>query len=95
MRISLAVGVLSVLLATVIGVTLGLVAGYAGGWLDALIMRVADVQLTFPAILIALLIDGVTRSALPRDLQENVAVVVVVLAVLPGVRRRRAEVFTE
>jgi peptide/nickel transport system permease protein len=81
MRISLAVGVLSVLLAMVIGVTLGLVAGYAGGWLDSLIMRVADVQLTFPAILIALLIDGVARSALPRDVQENIAVIVVVLAI--------------
>jgi len=81
MRTSLAVGVLSVLLATVIGVTLGLVAGYAGGWLDSLIMRVADVQLTFPAILIALLIDGAVRSAVPRDVQENVAVIVVVLAV--------------
>src|SRR5262249_54260246 len=57
-RISLSVGLLSVALAAVLGIALGLIAGYAGGALDSLIMRAADVQLTFPAILIALLIDG-------------------------------------
>ena len=51
----------------VLGVSLGLIAGYVGGKLDAFIMRVADVQLSFPAILIALLIDGVARVVLPRD----------------------------
>jgi peptide/nickel transport system permease protein len=66
-RISLLVGVASVLLAMLMGITLGLVSGYVGGRLDAFIMRVADVQLSFPAILIALLIDGVARAALPRD----------------------------
>ncbi len=64
-RISLGVGLASVLFAMVLGVTLGLLAGYAGGKLDAAIMRVADVQLSFPAILIALLVDGVIRVALP------------------------------
>lgn len=63
-RISLLVGVASVLLAMVLGVTLGLISGYIGGRLDAFIMRVADVQLSFPAILIALLIDGVARTLL-------------------------------
>jgi peptide/nickel transport system permease protein len=58
-RSSLLIGVASVLLATLLGVTLGLWAGYAGGRIDAVIMRIADVQLTFPAILTALLIDGV------------------------------------
>ena len=51
----------------VVGVTLGLISGYAGGKIDAFIMRVADVQLSFPAILVALLIDGVARAALPRE----------------------------
>ena len=58
-RSSLMIGVAAVLLATVLGVALGLWAGYAGGRVDAAIMRAADVQLTFPAILTALLIDGV------------------------------------
>ena len=62
MRISLSVGFASVLLAIAIGVPLGLIAGYFGGFADALIMRVADVQLTFPAILTALLIDGIARG---------------------------------
>jgi len=80
-RISLLVGLLSVALAVVLGVALGLVAGYAGGKLDAFIMRVADVQLSFPAILIALLIDGVARAMLPRDAHANVALGVLVLAI--------------
>jgi peptide/nickel transport system permease protein len=60
-RSSIAIGILSVLLAVAIGVTLGLIAGYFGGPIDTIIMRIADVQLTFPAILTALLIDGVAR----------------------------------
>jgi peptide/nickel transport system permease protein len=80
-RVSLLVGLASVALALVLGVTLGLVAGYAGGKIDAFIMRVADVQLSFPAILIALLIDGVFRAALPRDAHSNVALFVLVLAI--------------
>ncbi len=70
MRISLIVGFCSVFAAAVIGITLGLVAGYAGGRTDALIMRIADVQLTFPSILIALLIDGIAHGifgALDRE----------------------------
>ena len=62
MRISLVVGFCSVFAAAVLGITAGLVAGYAGGRVDAFIMRVADVQLTFPAILIALLVDGIARG---------------------------------
>ena len=68
-------------LAVVVGVALGLIAGYAGGKLDALIMRVADVQLSFPAILIALLIDGVARAVLPRDAHASVAVFVLIFAI--------------
>jgi peptide/nickel transport system permease protein len=63
-RSSIAIGMLSVLFAMALGVTLGLLAGYFGGHVDTLIMRIADVQLTFPAILTALLIDGVARVLL-------------------------------
>jgi peptide/nickel transport system permease protein len=80
-RISLLVGLASVVLAVVLGVSLGLLAGYAGGRIDAFIMRVADVQLSFPAILIALLIDGVARAALPRDAHSDVALAVLILAI--------------
>ena len=80
-RMSLLVGVLATLLAMVFGVSLGLVSGYAGGKIDAFIMRVADVQLSFPAILIALLVDGLARAALPRDMHDTVAVYVLVLAI--------------
>ena len=70
LRISLTVGVLGVALAAAIGISLGLVAGYFGGAVDSLIMRIADVQLTFPAILIALLIDGVVKSVLGNHLDR-------------------------
>ena len=80
-RISLAVGVASVLFALVLGVGLGLVSGYAGGRVDALIMRVADVQLSFPAILIALLIDGVVRLAFPNQAHGAIAVYVLIFAI--------------
>jgi peptide/nickel transport system permease protein len=63
-RSSISIGVLSVLLAMVLGVSFGLIAGYYGGRIDTVIMRIADVQLTFPAILTALLIDGVARVLL-------------------------------
>jgi peptide/nickel transport system permease protein len=80
-RISLAVGVLSVTLAAVLGVVLGLIAGYAGGAIDSLIMRIADVQLTFPAILIALLIDGTIRAIVGEQQSEQKVFWVLVLAI--------------
>ena len=80
-RISLGVGVASVALAMLLGVALGLLAGYAGGRIDALIMRLADVQLSFPAILIALLIDGVARVALPAERHDAIAIPVLVFAI--------------
>lgn len=80
-RISLGVGFASVLLAMMLGVGLGLVSGYFGGVVDAVIMRIADVQLTFPAILIALLIDGLSRAVLPRDLHGQIWFYVLVLAI--------------
>ena len=65
-RISLVVGVVSVILSLVIGVTLGLLAGYLGGWIDTLLMRICDVMLSFPPILVALLIAGVGRALFPN-----------------------------
>jgi peptide/nickel transport system permease protein len=81
MRVSLAIGVASVILSIVLGVGLGLLSGYVGGKVDAFIMRVCDVMLSFPAILVALLIDGVFRALLPRDAHGDVAFAVLILAI--------------
>lgn len=81
LRVSLAVGGLGVLLAASIGITLGLLAGYMGGRVDAIIMRVADVQLTFPAILIALLIDGVAQGLFRGMSRETTAIPVLVISI--------------
>ena len=81
MRVSLLIGIASVLLSIVLGVALGLLSGYVGGKVDAFIMRICDVMLSFPAILVALLIDGVFRALLPRDAHGDVAFMVLVLAI--------------
>jgi peptide/nickel transport system permease protein len=81
LRISMVVGFASVLLAMTLGVSLGLAAGYAGGWVEALIMRIADVQLSFPAILVALLVNGVARAALPREVFNDVAMLILILSI--------------
>jgi peptide/nickel transport system permease protein len=81
MRISLIVGFFGVLLAATIGIGLGLVAGYYGGRVDAFIMRAADVQLTFPAILIALLIDGTTRALVGTAKSEALIFWVLVISI--------------
>ncbi len=81
MRISLIVGFFGVLLAATIGIGLGLVAGYYGGRVDAFIMRAADVQLTFPAILIALLIDGTTRALVGTAKSEALVFWVLVISI--------------
>ena len=80
-RISIGVGIASVILSLVLGVGLGLVSGYAGGRIDAFIMRVADIQLSFPAILIALLVNGVLRGILPSEQQDELAIYVLVLSI--------------
>jgi peptide/nickel transport system permease protein len=80
-RLSLVVGVSAVALAVLLGVTLGLIAGWRGGITETIIMRVADVQLSFPAILIALLIDGVARNLLPREVQGEIALYVLIGAI--------------
>ena len=80
-RVSLVVGVFSVLFAVAVGVGVGLVSGYLGGTTDAVLMRVADVQLTFPSILIALLVDGVVGAALPRGLHERAEIYVLIFSI--------------
>ncbi len=80
-RISLFVGVMAVLFAAVLGVTLGLLAGYRGGWLDTVIMRIADVQLSFPAILIALMIFGIARGFIPPGSRDQMAVWVLIISI--------------
>ena len=80
-RISLFVGVSAVLLAMVLGISAGLVAGYRGGWVDAVLMRVADVQLSFPSILIALLIFGVARGIIPPTQRDAMAIWVLIVAI--------------
>ncbi|MBS0327472.1 MAG: ABC transporter permease, partial [Proteobacteria bacterium] len=79
-RISLEVGIAAVVLSMVLGVSLGLIAGYVGGTLDAFIMRVADVQLSFPAILIALLVDGLARAVI-KGAHDSMAFWVLVLSI--------------
>jgi len=80
-QISIFVGFSSVIISAIIGIALGLLAGYKGGRIDSFIMRVADIQLSFPAILIALLIDGVMRGLLPRELHDELAIYVLIFAI--------------
>ena len=81
LRISLFVSFCATLFSLVLGVTLGLISGYAGGRVDNVIMRLADMQLSFPTILVALLIDGLSRALLPRSVHEQLALFVVVFAI--------------
>lgn len=81
LRMSLLVGVSAVALSLAIGVPLGLVAGYAGGWFDTLVMRIADIQLTFPVLLVALLVFGIARGILPDGYRDDMALYVIVLAI--------------
>ena len=80
-RISIFVGFASMLLAMIIGITLGLISGYIGGTVETIIMRIADVQISFPAILIAMLIYGVALSLLPNERHDEMVIWVLVLAI--------------
>ncbi|MSO77253.1 MAG: ABC transporter permease [Alphaproteobacteria bacterium] len=80
-RISLMVGFAAVIFSMVLGVSLGVVSGYAGGFTDAVIMRLADVKLTLPGILVALMVDGIARAAMPRELHDALAIYVVIFAI--------------
>ncbi len=81
LRISLFVGFAAVLFAMVLGVTLGLIAGYVGGWIETVIMRIADIQLTFPAILVAMLIFGIAKGITPVEYRDQMAIWVLILAI--------------
>ena len=79
-RVSLAVGFASVILSVVFGVGLGLLAGFYGGWIDSALMRLCDVMLSFPAILVALLIAGVGRALFPNA-QDSLALGVLIISI--------------
>ena len=81
LRISLFVGLMAVLLAMVLGVILGLVSGFSGGWLDIIIMRLADIQMTFPSILVAMLVYGVARGMLPPELRYEMSITVLIISI--------------
>lgn len=99
-RISLLVGFAAVVLSLIVGVGLGLISGYVGGRTDAIIMRIADIQLSFPAILIALLIDGVVRTIMSKESHESLALYVIIFAIaisgwVQYARTVRSSVMTE
>ncbi|SOH95278.1 peptide/nickel transport system permease protein [Monaibacterium marinum] len=99
-RLSLLIGLMAMVIATVLGVGLGLAAGYYGGRFDAIVMRIADVQLALPAILTALLIDGIARGVLPSEMHGDVRVAVLTLAIALSLwvnfaRTARASTFVE
>lgn len=80
-RVSLQVGLASVLFSLTVGTAIGLLAGYIGGWFESLAMRIVDIQLTIPSILLALMIDGVARAVLPRDVHNDIVVVTIIVAI--------------
>lgn len=81
LRISLFVGVTAVLFAMTLGVVLGLVSGYIGGWIDSLIMRIADIQMTFPSIMVAMLLYGIGKGLIAPDLRDEMAIWVLIIAI--------------
>ena len=80
-RISLLVGLGAVALSVVVGLTVGMAAGYFGGWVDATLMRVAEIQFAFPPILLALLFNGVLKASLPSSVFNEAAVPILILAI--------------
>ena len=80
-KVSLIVGFASVIFSVVLGVGLGLLSGYVGGRLDHVIMRIADIQLSFPAVLVALLLFGFAKTVLPQGTQDSAALIVLILAI--------------
>ena len=99
-RLSLIIGLSALAIAAVLGVGLGLAAGYYGGRFDVVVMRIADVQLALPAILTAILIDGIARGILPQAIQQELRVMVLTLAIALSLwvnfaRTARASTFVE
>ena len=100
LRISLFVGLMAVLLAMVLGVILGLISGFSGGWLDIIIMRLADIQMTFPSILVAMLVYGVARGMLPPELRYEMSITVLIISIglsewVPFARTMRGSTLVE
>jgi peptide/nickel transport system permease protein len=81
LRVSLLVSLAATLFALLVGVTAGLLAGYSRGLVDNVLMRMADIQLSFPAILIALLIDGISRNVLSHAVHRDLTVPIVIAAI--------------
>lgn len=99
-RLSLMVGISSITFAAILGIVVGLSAGYLGGWFDTIAMRIADVQLSLPAILTALLVDGIARGVLPKQTHDDLMLVVLTLAIglslwVNFARTARASTFVE
>lgn len=99
-RLSLSIAAMAMTVALLLGVGLGLAAGYLGGRFDAIVMRIADVQLALPAILTALLIDGISRGLLPREVHDDLRIAVITLAIALSLwvnfaRTARASTFVE
>jgi peptide/nickel transport system permease protein len=80
-RISLIVGFAAVLFSVVLGVGLGVLSGYLGGWSETVIMRLADIQLTIPSILVALMVDGIARNLVAPHMREDLAIYVLIFAI--------------
>ncbi|OCP21788.1 MULTISPECIES: ABC transporter permease [unclassified Ensifer] len=80
-RISILIGVCSVILSLTVGLSLGLIAGYFGGIIDNILMRIGDVLLSIPTILIAILVSAVARQMLPPELRDVGSGAVLVLAI--------------
>ena len=80
-RISLIVGFAAILFSLILGVSLGLTAGYFGGKYEMVVMRITDVQLTVPSILMALLVDGIARGVISKELHDEMAIYVLIFAI--------------
>ena len=80
-RISLIVGFAAILFSLIFGVSLGLTAGYFGGKYEMIVMRITDVQLTVPSILMALLVDGIARGVISKELHDEMAIYVLIFAI--------------
>ena len=80
-RISLIVGFSSIIFAMILGVSLGITAGYIGGRYETIVMRLTDVQLTIPSILMALLVDGIARAIISKSMHDEMAIYVLIFAI--------------
>jgi len=80
-RISLIVGFSAIIFSLILGVGLGLTAGFFGGKYEMIVMRLTDVQLTVPSILMALLVDGIARGLISREMHDEMAIYVLIFAI--------------